>query len=61
LRELRDHLFGPLNFSKKTSPETVRSKIKGSDFCQKITYRIGFVRDVEKKTGPDGKETEEVV
>jgi hypothetical protein len=46
---------------KKTSPETVRSKIKGSDFCQKITYRIGFVRDVEKKTGPDGKETEEVV
>ena len=34
---------------------------KGNDFCQKITYRTGFVRDVEKKTGADGKETEEVV
>ena len=34
---------------------------KGNDFCQKITYRTGFVRDVEKKTGPDGKEVEEVV
>ena len=34
---------------------------KGNDFCQKITYRTGFVRDVEKKIGPDGKEIEEVV
>ena len=34
---------------------------KGNDFCQKITYRTGFVRDVEKKTGADGKEIEEVV
>jgi type I site-specific restriction endonuclease len=34
---------------------------KGNDFCQKITYRTGFVRDVEKKTGADGKEAEEVV
>ena len=34
---------------------------KGNDFCQKITYRTGFVRDVERKTGPDGKEVEEVV
>src|SRR6476620_2674908 len=34
---------------------------KGNDFCQKITYRTGFVRDVEKKIGPDGKETEEIV
>jgi type I restriction enzyme R subunit len=34
---------------------------KGNDFCQKITYRTGFVRDVEKKIGPDGKEVEEVI
>jgi type I restriction enzyme R subunit len=34
---------------------------KGNDFCQKITYRTGFVRDVEKKIGPDGQEVEEVV
>lgn len=34
---------------------------KGNDFCQKITYRTGFVRDVEKKIGADGKEVEEVV
>ena len=34
---------------------------KGNDFCQKITYRTGFVRDVERKIGPDGKEIEEVV
>jgi len=34
---------------------------KGNDFCQKITYRTGFVRDVEKKLGSDGKEIEEVV
>jgi len=34
---------------------------KGNDFCQKITYRTGFVRDVEKKIGSDGKEVEEVV
>ena len=34
---------------------------KGNDFCQKITYRTGFIRDVEKKIGADGKEIEEVV
>ena len=34
---------------------------KGNDFCQKITYRTGFMRDVEKKIGADGKEIEEVV
>jgi len=34
---------------------------KGNDFCQKITYRTGFVRDVVKKTGADGKEIEETV
>ena len=34
---------------------------KGNDFCQKITYRTGFMRDVEKKIGADGTETEEVV
>jgi type I restriction enzyme R subunit len=34
---------------------------KGNDFCQKITYRTGFVRDVEKKIGSDGKEKEEIV
>lgn len=34
---------------------------KGNDFCQKITYRTGFVRDVEKKIGPDGKEEEQIV
>ena len=34
---------------------------KGNDFCQKITYRTGFVRNVEKKLGADGKELEEVV
>ena len=34
---------------------------KGNDFCQKITYRTGFMRDVEKKIGVDGKEIEEVV
>ncbi len=28
---------------------------KGNDFCQKITYRTGFVRTVEKETLPDGK------
>ena len=34
---------------------------KGNDFCQKITYRTGFVRHVEKNIGPDGNEKEEVV
>ena len=33
---------------------------KGNDFCQKITYRTGFVRIVEKKQQPDGKEVEEI-
>ena len=33
---------------------------KGNDFCQKITYRTGFVRIVEKKQQADGKEVEEV-
>jgi type I restriction enzyme R subunit len=33
---------------------------KGNDFCQKITYRTGFVRIVEKKRQADGKEVEEV-
>ena len=32
---------------------------KGNDFCQKITYRTGFVRIVEKKQQADGKEVEE--
>lgn len=34
---------------------------KGNDFCQKITYRTGFVRVVEKKRQADGKEVEEVI
>ncbi|MDP9098682.1 MAG: DEAD/DEAH box helicase family protein [Verrucomicrobiota bacterium] len=34
---------------------------KGNDFCQKITYRTGFVRIVEKKRDADGKEVEEIV
>jgi type I restriction enzyme R subunit len=33
---------------------------KGNDFCQKITYRTGFVRIVEKKQQADGKEVEEI-
>ena len=33
---------------------------KGNDFCQKITYRTGFVRIVEKKRQADGKEVEEI-
>ena len=33
---------------------------KGNDFCQKITYRTGFVRIVEKKQQADGTEAEEV-
>jgi type I restriction enzyme R subunit len=33
---------------------------KGNDFCQKITYRTGFVRIVEKKPQPDGTEVEEI-
>jgi type I restriction enzyme R subunit len=32
---------------------------KGNDFCQKITYRTGFIRLVEKKRQPDGSEVEE--
>jgi type I restriction enzyme, R subunit len=33
---------------------------KGNDFCQKITYRTGFVRIVEKKQQAAGKEVEEI-
>jgi type I restriction enzyme, R subunit len=33
---------------------------KGNDFCQKITYKTGVARVVEKKTLPDGTEVEEV-
>jgi len=33
---------------------------KGNDFAQKITYRTGTARRVEKKTRPDGTEYEEV-
>jgi type I restriction enzyme R subunit len=33
---------------------------KGNDFCQKITYRTGFVRLVEKKPQADGTEVEEI-
>jgi type I restriction enzyme R subunit len=33
---------------------------KGNDFCQKITYRTGFVRMVEMKKQADGTEIEEV-
>jgi len=33
---------------------------KGNDFCQKIIYRTGFVRLVEKKQQADGKEVEEI-
>ena len=32
---------------------------KGNDFCQKITYRTGFVRVVEKRKQADGTEVEE--
>ena len=31
---------------------------KGNDFCQKITYRTGFIRVGEKKLQPDGTEVE---
>ena len=31
---------------------------KGNDFCQKITYRTGFVRVVEKQPQADGREVE---
>jgi type I restriction enzyme R subunit len=34
---------------------------KGNDFCQKITYRTGFVRLVEKETLPDGKVIEKSI
>jgi type I restriction enzyme R subunit len=34
---------------------------KGNDFAQKITYRTGFIADVEKQVGKDGKESEKVV
>src|SRR5271165_2812644 len=33
---------------------------KGNDFAQKITYRTGTARRVERKTRPDGTEYEEV-
>jgi len=33
---------------------------KGNDFCQKITYRTGFTRLVEKIKQPDGSEKEKV-
>jgi type I restriction enzyme R subunit len=33
---------------------------KGNDFCQKITYRTGFVRIVEMKPQPDGSEVEAI-
>jgi type I restriction enzyme, R subunit len=33
---------------------------KGNDFCQKITYRTGFVRIAERKRQADGKEVEEI-
>ena len=33
---------------------------KGNDFAQKITYRTGTARRVEKKTRPDGTEYEKV-
>jgi type I restriction enzyme R subunit len=33
---------------------------KGNDFCQKITYRTGFTRLVEKVKQPDGSETEKI-
>lgn len=34
---------------------------RGNEFCQKITYRTGFVQVTRKVTGPDGKEKEETV
>jgi type I restriction enzyme R subunit len=34
---------------------------KGNDFCQKITYRTGFVRTVEKTKQANGTEIEETV
>jgi type I restriction enzyme R subunit len=33
---------------------------KGNEFCEKITYRTGTARIVDKQVGPDGKETEVV-
>lgn len=33
---------------------------KGNDFCQKITYRTGFVRLVEKKKQADGREVDAI-
>jgi type I restriction enzyme, R subunit len=33
---------------------------KGNDFCQKITYKTGVARVVEKKTLPDGTEVKEI-
>jgi len=35
-RELGDHLFGPLNLSKKTAPEPIRSKLKIADLVQQF-------------------------
>ncbi len=34
---------------------------KGNDFAQKITYRTGTARIVNKKVGPEGTEIEEIV
>jgi type I restriction enzyme R subunit len=34
---------------------------KGNDFCQKITYRTGFIRTVERVKQKDGSEAEQVV
>ncbi|HEX3626403.1 MAG TPA: DEAD/DEAH box helicase family protein [Verrucomicrobiae bacterium] len=34
---------------------------KGNDFCQKITYRTGFIRITEKQMQPDGIEIEQTV
>ncbi len=33
---------------------------QGNEFCEKITYRTSTVRVVEKVTGPDGTETEQI-
>src|SRR5271165_4295345 len=55
-----------LSFAKTTATpaeivQIVREEFgKGNDFAQKITYRTGTARRVEKKTRPDGTEYEEV-
>ncbi len=33
---------------------------RGNDFCEKITYKTGTARIVEKQTGPDGEEVEKI-